>query len=667
MSRVKQPIEDARDFAAADADAPAAAQPTSEAAAAPDVAPAPEPVPPPAPNYEAAVASPLAPPDTATKEGRDGHVEHVGSRVLVTIGGEPVEFYQSEQDRINVTLKDRVHDAEAEFVELCKEHSTAVAALHDAQLAHRPGRDERVKELQEGFAWPELAPAKGSDLQQQYGLVVDAAYVDAASAAHARLMPQYKASQEALEALRHPVNLNKTLEGYAGTLTEVATALVDDGAVARDVLLPLHHTAFSQEFNYVKGEMAKVDTRVNPLKDELQRCRQTKEDALLVEDVQAVEEYSFREVDLEEQIMALQRERLEVVVGASDDAATFREKFYALKEEAEEASKRHRALVEERVENLTVDMGTLADEVTAEQARDVAAEAAFEEDLKHRNESLREVTQREREVWDQILQLMRQREELAATREQLTNDKVQAIGQNCKRRAEFKALSEGLLAHMARLEATKETLDTAQRFTDDVAHYAQLMTSMTEKKDVEEEAIQLRIKEQKAYLTMYGKFKTDVDELSHRKETRVLAANRMARHLELEIREAATTLDPNKKRYEADHEELQAEVAKLAEQLSALAQRSQQQQQLWQPTEEQLEEDGVDFDPPDIVAERKRCERKADALNAARGFVSAEQETVDRDTMSLRKLKTSAAVAQDGLARRRDAKAAEGDTSHASA
>ena len=627
MSRVKQPIEDAKTFAA------------SEEAAA------------------GAVEDPaLVPPDMGPREGRDGHVERAGDRTTVIVGGEPMEFYTTEQDRVNVLLKDRVHEVEAAFVALCRAHTDAVAALRDEQLATKADRDQRAKEFTDGFRWPELAPVKSADIVAQYSLECAADYVEGTAAAMTAVVPKHKASQDVLEKLRHKVNLNRTLEEYADLLTDVSAKLVDDGPLAREVLLPLHHMAFSEEFNYVKGEMAKVDGRVQPLLEELARVRATKADAMAVEDINAVEEYSFREVDLQEQIMELQRKRLDVVVGASDDAGVFREKFYALRDKADEATKRHQGLVEERVARLAVDMEKLADFATEEENRDKEAQKAFVTDIDRRNEELLAVTQQERDVWAKIMQLLEQRAELAAKREGIVKGKFQAIGQNCKRRADFEALSKGIMHHTALLEATKESLALAQRYADDVAHYVAGMCAVTEKKDVEEEAVRLRIKEQQAYLEMYTAYRHDVDELVHRKETRVLAANRMARHLELEIREATETLDPNKRRYEADHAELQGEVARLVEQLAALAAKAQQQSELWKPTEEQLEEDGVEFDPPDIVAERERCERKTAALNNARDFVTAEQETVDRDTMSLRKLRTSAQVAQDGLDKRRQAK-----------
>jgi hypothetical protein len=629
MSKTKSDIDDARDFAEQH----------------PDEAPSADPVP--------------APVDAVMSE----NVVQAGRRVEVKMGGKMCEFYASEQQQINIALKEAVEVAERAFVDVCEAHEARVEACRTDTQAVTLRRDERMNELVTGYEWPQLAPVSSAGVSELCALTGDPAAVVDASDNHTAVSEQLRVTEkDVLDKMYQPVNLRATMAEYGVELTSVSDALLPhtEGVVGlgTDVIVPLHDLAFAKQFAVLRAELKSVEKKLEPLQQELRRTTDAKNDAFTIGDIAALESCAFREIDLQEQVMTLQRARLDAVFDANQDAANFLNNVDELRELTEGQMRLHRAGVDDRLAVIATDMQVLADITVAEQQRDESAAAAFKEEMQINAENTVSIVRKQRDVWDQIAALVAEHGRLAGDHSTLATQRVELHGANQKRMGEFDALSAGLVRHGERLEAFKASVELANKWLDHVDRFVLQMNATIDAKDVDGEALAMRHKEQLEYLRLYTGFKRAVDELTHRKETRSVAIKRMIRANELQISEAATTLDPNRAKYEAELPGLDAEQTRVRDQVKELAARAVQQRKLWHPTEEMLEDDGIDFEPPELMAEKERCARKTETLSLTRAFVSAEQETVDRDVMVLRKLKTTTKVAADGFAKRRGEKQA---------
>lgn len=572
---------------------------------------------------------------------------------LISDGDEPIA-YASEQAQLNVGLRDQVLGVEAEGVSLserCEREIRELRRLATDDIQNK--RNTVMNNYTNLFKWPPIDDTAPKELAEQNKLQVPPVDVHGDVVTHKEFGTGHLTAIPLLEELSRPVPLLKRRQELKEKLTPVSVQLLKDQEITEQLLLQLHDLAQGDVFSVTRLELDKTTKAIEALLETLQSTSAAKEDALMTNDVRAAETYALREIDITEKIIDENRKRIEIIFQSDNDVKEFCDRYQKVQESAEKMLAVHQDSHEQLITALDNDQTVLQKSGEAAQDKAEEAEVAYTKELEDIKIKLRTNTQAQQQNWDQILALLEANKTLTKQREALVTKQLSKVAEEHHRIAQHDAFMAGNEAYLQEIVTARRIHVSALEWVHQIRRYVDTNCAQIENKKIDEEAWNMRVQEQLAYLDSYKQFKSFVDDVSHRKELRVMSLQRAIRNLQLQIDEAVQTLDPNKKKYEQEVQTSQKEVAQITSMLEQLAERAKEQKQRWRVVEESLEEAQVEFVPPDISAEKALCDKKTQALAVARQYVVTEQETVDKDTMKLRKLKTSNQVALDGLQKRR--------------
>jgi hypothetical protein len=570
----------------------------------------------------------------------------------VVIDGRVESFYESERGNVNVKLLDNARSAVVAAADESESLRARIRALCPTADAVKVV-PLRLTECVQGYREPRIAPVDGATLvsSQRLQLPVDEVQrrgkepkTDAVAAHDAHV---------ALKDLSKPLALEREVDERGATVRAPVTALLDDPGLTFEVLLPLHRYTFANDFAFVHRELGQLQKDGDALAAELKQTIATRLEAEQVNDAQAAETLHWHEITIREKMLKLARSRVDAASSASTDANEFVENTTKVREDAATRIKASYELLTGLADKLTNDMTATAALLTSETDRHQALDKAEKDRAAELQATMRNATQERKTVWEEVLALLERDHKACATIRSTHEALIDHAIRRSRRQMEFEAFTSGVVAHSELLDGVRENLDVARRLRDDVREYVGAMEAKLDAKGLVEEAVRLRHEQQLAYLREYGEYMSVAHDLKHRKETRIVAVRRLARNLELQIREAQHLLDPNTQKYERDLTASKDTVERLLGDTLQIHERASKERDLWKPVEELLEEDDVDFDPPDLRMERELCDRKTAALSVAREYVTGEQEYVDRDAMELRKVKTAAKVAVEAYETRR--------------
>ena len=571
------------------------------------------------------------------------------------IGGETATFYEHERPNVNQRLVKVAQDSVADVTE-------GASKLHAQVLALCPGDDTLraapvgVQDFLREYAAPVIAPVDTETLVASHQLKIPAAEVQHRGGdpkGHTRLGEDAK---EALRDLSKEVALEREVTAFGATVAKATECFFDDAALPEQVGLPLHRAAFANDFAFARAELAKETKNAAAIEQELATVEDARSDAEHIGDANAARELHYRELELREALLKIARARVDAAAYTAVDAQDFAANAEALRDEAAAREAKYGQTHADVTDRLAADMERTATLLSDETTRnkDLADEETAA--MKQIDARIDAAVKERLSVWENIRKLLQRDAALVAEAAEARTALVAHVQRSEQRKAEFNSFTSGLVAHSNLLDGVSGHLDAAQRLRDELAAYHSTMSGVLDAKGLAEESRAMRHKEQLAYLESYTAYRLTGHELVHRKETRIVATRRLVRNLELQIREAQHLLDPNRAKYEKERDEASSLAATLAADVKALDDRIEREQRLWQPVEEQLEDDGVDFEPPAIVSEKHNVERKAQSLAVARDYVVAEQEHVDRDALSLRKVKTAQKINHEDFEHRRAAK-----------
>ena len=645
MSKVKAPLEEAREFASSpkgigsdDEAAPRAAGTNiSSAAESGALVVAAD---------GGAVAAPPELPD-AGKAATRGHTLIADA----ANNNEPVA-YSCEQERMNYGLRAAVLSLEADTVKgalrLKEIFDIAFENFNDGILP----RHKAVTDYKSMFQSPPVAV--GEPQQILFDTEED---VKAPLYAVEKVYAQFPKKKDcpraiavgcaSLEEAAHPIETRiRMLELKEGIRTPNVLLLNEtvDGEITDEVVLKLREMAHTDVFAFLRQELARRQHDLDHLRDRLEATGEEKASAAMIDDVKTIERCSYEELSILEKMLEKMREQLDEVFNANGDIDAFVEGYEATRDANEILLRRLEEENAEAIANLSSDMDLVMrkkEERLTQEANDIEIHKTFTLDS---NAAIQAVHREQTENWRQILELVDVNIKLANERERLVKRHLEEHATDCRRRAVVDAWIEGCEQYQEKCEQARNVLEATTKWLDALRNFNNRMLDEVEKKTIHEEAFITRVQEQLEYLDIYRTYRTYSDEMVHRKEVRANALQRIARNLDLQIKESQVTLDPHKQKYidekavaEKDHEEAKATVQGLAD-------RALREKKFWQPIEDQLEEAQVEFDPPDMRADKTKVERRAQVVSRARTFLAGEQEHVDRDALNLRKLATTNAM-----------------------
>jgi hypothetical protein len=474
-----------------------------------------------------------------------------------------------------------------------------------------------------------------------------------ASEIYTRAQEVLRTAGPCIEELCQPDLLLKRKNACREELLLLNRLALGDEAITDSVVIMFQELAQGDVFAFTRAELAKKQRELDSLREDITNVTHVKHEANVTGDMKTVEKLCYQEMELQEKVIDRLRQRIELIYECDSDIREYIAKYQGARETSETTLQSHT----ERNEDFAKRIGNDVQKLIAAKERMTVDDAALEEEHNRKMEDtsakILDAQKKQTENWTQIFDLLDKNKQLAIQRRQLAEEQLALHATEVHRKAEIDAWFGGAQEFMDHLHRAQELSSLSRNWLSSLRKYVNYMCTTIENKKIDEEAWTMRVQEQLDYLKTYREFKLLADDLCHRKEMRVMSLLRIARNFALQIKEASATLDPNKKRYEVGVSEAETEAAQMKSQIQGLNERIAEQTKMWKVIEQSLEEAHVDFEPPDITAEKQLCEKKAQALSVAREFVNSEQETVDKDTMKLRKLKTSNQVAIEGLQKRR--------------
>lgn len=585
-----------------------------------------------------------------------------GSMFINGVDDQPLA-YASEQEVLNMNLRSSVLAVEAESVKLAERFLEDLQAMKKSMDALNPKRVAALNEYTKIFAWPPIKETPSADIARDNELAAPVDVVHKASKELSTAIQSFRDAPAPLDELTKPVLLLKRRAEIQSSLDQVSRLLLNDNEITEDVVVRLHEISQGDVFSFTRSELNQKQRELDALRDDLATATSGKKDALMTGDVRAAESFSYREIDIYEKIIARLRDRVQTILMCDSDVKEYCDKYQKTHELADVLLEKHQSRSQEWAASIAKDISKLSEVRKDMTQQDTDDEDAHAKKMEDTSVAIRSVNEQQMLNWEKICELMEFNRLLSTQRERLVTEQVALHAAEVHRRAAVDAWFAGSQDYLTQLEDAQSSAATSLQWVAQLRAYVNQLCTQVESKRIDEEAWQLRVQEQLEYLDAYKNFKTLVGEISHRKELRIISLQRVVRNLQLQIKEAVETLDPHTKKYEKEVEVANAEIGAIERQLGELKERSAEQQKMWKLVEESLEDAQVDFIPPDIATQKELCEKKTQALNVARQFVVAEQETVDKDTMKLRKLKTANQVAIDGLQKRRADRSVDGESS----
>lgn len=585
---------------------------------------------------------------------------------------EPVA-YSCEQDRMNIGLRENVlsleHDTVKGALRLKEIFEIAFQNFNDGVLP----RHKAVTDYKAMFQWPpvtigeprEILFSAPEDIKLPL-YPIDKVYKSAEKKKDSTRV--VAVGTAALEEAAHPIETRLRMYELKDSIRAPNVLLLDEtvhGEVTEEVSLKLREMAFTDVFAFLRQELAKRQHDLDHLRDRLDAVGDEKANAGMIDDVTTIEKCSYEELAIVEKMLDKLRDQLNEVFNANIDIETFVEGYESTRDSNEQFFRRLEEENAEYISNINKDIDFIIqkkEDRLAKEAEEVEIHKTFTLDS---NAAIQAIHREQTENWNQILELVETNVRLAHEREALVLRHLEEHAMDCQRRAVHDSWLEGCEAYQNKCEQARDVLETTTRWIESLRNFNNRMLDEVEKKNIHEEAFVTRVQEQLEYLETYRQYRTFSDELTHRKEVRANALQRLCRNIDLQIKEAQITLDPNKKRYAEEKIATERDLAEAKAAVQSLLERADREKKYWMPIEEQLDQARVEFDPPDIRADKTKVERKAQTVSRARAFLANEQETVDRDAINLRKLTTTNAIMERNHEKKRLAIKAADDESQA--
>ena len=583
----------------------------------------------------------------------------------ITVNGEDVEFYVSEQPRVNVLLDGNVRDIERKTAEQTKAATDAfVSALHDLQ-APLALREERTREFAAGYAWDVVAPASVESLVRELHLAhTSSRLLETRMSSVDRDGPP---GAQSLKALQGVVPLKKMVLAHQENMQRALSTLFDEGEGAAEVtLIPVYHARIEDVLGYIRHALAKTEPLFSNWAGELDRLGRSKSESIAMEAFDDVERCCVKEIGVFESMMECEgKSRLEEVKAAGTRVQEYRSSSANAVSVAQKSLVAHREQIAARLANLKTDLVKVSDAVQQQTERDVVLDEAYRQSSERAIEQLNANSRRRKEVFKLLEELSAEAVTLNDDHERLTLERISSIAAHSRRKAELMSYTQGIQTLKDKFSTQQRLLQLASQFADEEDVFVSSSSRAMVDRPLESEANELLKVELLRHCDYYTAFQDHLSALVHKKESLIFAMNRSKRALDLQAAEAAITLDSNKPKYIAESQAMEGSIQKLSTQLAELTQRDAVQKLLWTPTEALLESEGIEYTPPTVVESKQKVGLMKQRVEEARSFVAKELEVVDKDALAWRKMKSGAQVTEEMYQQRMQTRSANSSSAAA--
>eukprot|EP01062_Namystynia_karyoxenos_P005712 TRINITY_DN11974_c0_g1_i2.p1 TRINITY_DN11974_c0_g1~~TRINITY_DN11974_c0_g1_i2.p1 ORF type:complete len:726 (+),score=340.44 TRINITY_DN11974_c0_g1_i2:74-2179(+) len=561
------------------------------------------------------------------------------------MGGRPVTYHSSQQQQINFQLRTQVIDEEDalstahdQLITLAKERPKAMAEKHKASM-------DALIEHEHGMKWAAPSSYDAAQLVKQFGLQVSfETFEDLVR----RQVPDTAFLPLCLTEFSRAPDLSGKLgrrrwEQRKDQLATLAPICVmgpppmrsaDLAAVATGYYEYLH----SDVLGFTRQELSATDGRLSELAREVEATEayrhRAQEDGALAR----CRDFHVRKAELLKEICDIYHRRVEMVMGGQDDTGSFAENLRRFQQSAHETSDEFRENKTKLMEAVTHDLKVLQQSHAEQVATHQQALDAYDKESDENFKQIKANAKQQEEVWRRIEEMMRELQRLGVARTELAKKQLEAKEREEHRRSSFRDYCEVHREHLLGMQQLRDQTAVCVNIAEETTRYISVMDSLLEDKNIHEAVALLTLEEQQKYLLHYRQFTECAGDLHARLEQRMQNIQRCIRTNEVHIELAEDAYDDNSEKYHEAKRELEAQRAACKENLDNIWDMMRQATDDFTRTDADLASAGIDFIPPMIELQGQQAKRKEKVVEKTRKFVAQEQDQVEQDQTSIRRL-----------------------------
>lgn len=565
------------------------------------------------------------------------------------VDGATVGYYGSEQTLINRELKQGIVDIESIIegmhisqIERCVVMKGDMGKVHEQCI-------RKVDGYQREMQWGVSLGYGIEELCEQLSLAITPGAISALGEppkipALYSLVPLLN---EMLASELRSIRLDQVCNQLSGMIDPLTNGHFDlIGPITQ--MMKLVHT---DVLAVVVEELKATSPRLQELLKELDLNERERNLALQLNDVQEASSRHLRSVQLLEDLIELIRKRLNDLMLGTGDPEDFSSSYGGITKESTAILKNFKMKKEELKTGIESDIETTKLGLLQEAAKDSEQAEAADESFKESMELLQKNVVQQDTLWNSMLESMDQMKKLGEDRASQVQAHIEMVEKEAKRRYVYADFVTAANLHLTNLHEALKHTEAAHQMACAVDNYFSQGFAKAKAKSVEEKLDQMKIKEMQQYCEVFRKYCLTAGDLVDRKEKRLNGINRLLKNLDFELSMATETLDGDREKYEKDSKEYRRRGEQLLKEILRLKASLEHATADFRVTEEQLEESGIDFVPPELELQEYMAEKKRNYLEKKRALLYDDQQELDRDSTEVRKLdsqvKTTADVTQE--------------------
>jgi hypothetical protein len=290
------------------------------------------------------------------------------------------------------------------------------------------------------------------------------------------------------------------------------------------------------------------------------------------------------------------------------------------------------------------------DETSQEAARE---HDAYATQMQTNAKELEKCGAEEAEVWAQMQALVGRLEGIQARREDLVAARLKETETDRIRGATAAAKSQVHREHARLLDAIRSNLRGASELAGTITDSTVRSFAAIERRQWPRKQNDAVVKECARYHDAYLRYVMFAGELVHRAEHRRANVSRLLRGVDFQVKSAAEVLDGDLPLYREQQRRYGQAIEAVDGRLGRYRESMQAQDMQWRPIEACLDDNDVEFQPPELALQELQRDLTKDHCAAVDDLANEEQKLVDHEKRQVRNMANLCDATKANIAEKR--------------
>lgn len=466
--------------------------------------------------------------------------------------------------------------------------------------------------------------------------------------------PQYMevvALKKTLNELKQHPNKTRTVS-FTGTIDngivklekaeeELRRSQLDASEMARVPVPVLKGLEDCMNVTVVQNALQGNEEQIKAQLAAIEKAKQIRDVAIADGEMAIAEEQYYIKAQLLEHLVELVADKFRIIGQTEDENKSFEKIVETQKKAFQEtaAIKDAKRRLKNRCEN---DLKSLHDAVQKADLEDAQSMKRYATQKEKSERFMSENLEKQDEAWRKIQDLQRLLQRLGTERFEEVKRRIEENDREEKRRVEYQQFLDVCGQHKKLLELSVYNCDLAMRcagmMEEMVAESCSAIKSRHDKTN--EELGELRLQVHQEYLEAFRRLYKTLGQLVYKKEKRLEEIDRQIRTTHIQLEFAIETFDPNAKKHSDLKKDLYRLRAQVEEELEMLKDKMAQALEMFGPTEDALNQAGIEFVHPAEEVEDGNLSRRSKMVEYRAHLAKQEEVKIAAEREELKRAKT---------------------------